>query len=320
MDGTDSDYVTYSAKVNETAVSPTLTYNQGTGVMVNTGDVLDQVLLGYADEGYAGAKIEQNISVEFPNYTEKFPSQPEGTTYGVNVGVSTNISYDQDDIMYSGKKKTYTDGTRYHVEKSNSATLNYEANAERDEYDSVGNASYNRSRLGNNGLDRYLTCKWPDGSQGMPINATAKYNANAVTNYDDATTVVYTLTLEKKTDVKEGDVVTKVEYQPVEIDKYLKNVKLFGGNPSVPLNNQSSDNKRYVYSEPKSSARVDEKMFTIDTYYEVLTGPEFHDYANYRVVLEVQLRSSSGGVISNSTQKDHIVYTNAKIHPEVIQR
>lgn len=266
--------------------------------------------------------IEQNISVEFPNYTEEFPSRPvdqEGTTYGVNVGVSTNISYDQDDIMYSGKK-TYTDGTRYHVEKSNSATLNYEANAERDEYDSVGNASYNRSRLGNNGLDRYLTCKWPDGSQGMPINATAKYNANAVTNYDDASTVVYTLTLEKKTDVKENGVITKVEYKPVEIDKYLKNVKLFGGDSSVPLTNQSSDNKRYVYSEPKSSARVDEKMFTIDTYYEVLTGPEFHDYANYRVVLEVQLRSSSGGVISNSTQKDHIIYTNAKIHPEVIQR
>ena len=53
------------------------------------------------------------------------------------------------------------------VVNANTATLKYEANYELDAYDSVGSASYNYSRLGNNGLDRTLTCIWPDDAKGM---------------------------------------------------------------------------------------------------------------------------------------------------------
>ncbi len=296
-----------------------------TYIVVSTGDIRSQVTAGIDSDSYQGAAITQTVEIPFNNIDEEFPSRPpdqEGTSqYGVSVSGSSNISYDSDDVVYSSKKVPFSDSKRYYIENANTATLKYEANDELDKYDSVGAASYNYSHLGNNGLDRSLTCKWPNGTEGMPISATAKYNANKVTNYDDAATIVYTLTLYKKTDTKENGKVTGVQYVQVPIEDYLKNVKVYGGDTAIPLTkNQSSDNMRYVYSQAKEAANEDEKVFTIGTYYEVVTGPTFHDFANYRVVLEVQLRNSSGTVISNSTQNDYIVYTNAKIYPEVIQQ
>lgn len=229
----------------------------------------------------------------------------------------------EDDVVYSGKKDSFADTKRYYIENANTATLRYEAKDELDSYDSIGSASYNYSRLGNNGLDRFLTCIWPAEDDGMPVNATAKYNASAVTNYEDAVTIRYTLTLFKKTDIKdENDIITSVKYQQVDIDNYLKDVKLYGGTSgsTVLTKSAQSDDQKYIYTEAVSDANVDEQIFTIGTYFEVVTGGLFHDYANYKVVLEVSLLNNGSGVISNSTQKDHIVYTNAKIYPEVIQQ
>lgn len=321
--GTDESDIVTSGTVDGTTRSTKAT-RSSSYITVKTGDICSQVIQGAsAAEGYDGATITQTIAVTFPGFDEEFPARPadQETTYGVNASVSSNISYDNDELTYSGKKITYTDTSRYYVENANSATLKYEADDELDRYDSVGSASYNYSHLGNNGFDRLKTCMWPENLSGMPISATAKYNAAAVTNYEDAVTIRYTLMLYKKTDVTDPETgnITKVEYQQVDIDNYLMNVKLYGGSTTAPLTKSaSSDDQRYVYSESVSAANVDERLFTIGTYYEVVTGGNFHDYANYRVVLEVRLLNSGGATISNSTQKDHIVYTNAKIYPEVI--
>lgn len=319
--GTDESNISSSGTVDGIPVATSASLSSSY-VTVKSGDICSQVIQGASNaEGYDGATITQTIVVAFPGFDEEFPARPadQETTYGVGVSVSSNISYDNDGLTYSGKKITYADGSRYYVENANSATLRYEANDEIDLYDSVGSASYNYSHLGNNGLDRLRTCMWPNNLSGMPISATAKYNAAAVSNYDDAYSIRYTLTLYKKTDVVSAGNITKVEYQQVDIDDYLKNVKVYGGNTTTPLTkNDSSDNQKYVYSELVSAANVDERLFTVGTYYEVVTGGDFHDYANYRVVMEVRLLNSGGATISNSTQKDHIVYTNAKIYPEVI--
>ena len=293
-------------------------------ITVKTGDIRSQVTDGYSSGSYKGATIRQKIEIEFTNIDEEFPSRPadQETQYGVSATVTSNISYVENDVAYSGKKAIYVDSKRYYIENANSATLRYEAKDELDAYDSIGAASYNYSRLGNNGLDGLLTCMWPVGDEGMPINAMAIYNASAVTNYEDAVTIRYTLTLFKKTDIIENDEVIRVEYQQVDIDDYLKDVKLYGGSSGNTILSKitaQSDDRKYVYAENVSQANVDERLFTIGTYYEVVTGEDFHDYANYKVVLDVSLLNNGGGVISNSTQKDHIIYTNAKIYPEVIQ-
>lgn len=293
-------------------------------ITVSTGDIRSQVTNGYdAGNSYTGATITQSITIPFNNIDEEFPSRPEDqeTQYGVSVSVTSNISYKNSDVAYSSKKAIFNDDKRYYIVNANTATLKYEANYELDSYDSVGSASYNYSRLGNNGLDRTLTCIWPDDAEGMPINATAMYNAAAVTNFEDATTIRYTLSLYKKTDVGTGTI-TSVEYQLVNINDYLEDVKLYGGTGGSTVLTKiagQSDEQKYVYTESVDSANRDERLFTIGTYFEVITGGDFHDYANYRVVLEVSLLNSGGGVISNSVQRDHIVYTNAKIYPEVIQ-
>ena len=307
-----------------TSTTPTVqAVPSSSNIIVKTGDIRSQVTNGYDSNSYTGATITQTITIPFNNIDEEFPSRPEDQDiqYGASVSVTSNISYANADVAYSSKKAIYNDSRRYYIVNANTATLKYEANYELDSYDSVGSASYNYSRLGNNGLDRTLTCIWPDDAEGMPINATAIYNAAAVTNFEDATTIRYTLSLYKKTDVGTGTI-SSVEYQLVDIDDYLEDVKLYGGTGGSTVLTKiagQSDEQKYVYTESVDSANRDERLFTIGTYYEVITGGDFHDYANYRVVLEVSLLNSNNAVISNSVQRDHIVYTNAKIYPEVIQ-
>ena len=319
--------ITASCSVTNTSGASTTPAVQAvpssSNIIVKTGDIRSQVTNGYDSNSYTGAIITQTITIPFNNIDEEFPSRPEDQDiqYGASVSVTSNISYANADVAYSSKKAIYNDTRRFYIVNANTATLKYEANYELDAYDSVGSASYNYSRLGNNGLDRTLTCIWPGDAEGMPINATAMYNAAAVTNFEDAVTIRYTMSLYKKTDVGTGTI-TGVEYQLVDIGDYLKDVRLYGGTGgSTVLTKiaEQSDEQKYVYTESVDSANRDERLFTIGTYFEVITGGDFHDYANYRVVLEVSLLNSNNAVISNSVQRDHIVYTNAKIYPEVIQ-
>ena len=310
-----------SGSVNNTSVT-TVSSLVGSNVLVKTGNIRQQVTENARNENYTGATITQSISVTFLNFEDEFPERPsDSDNYGVDVSVSSNISYNAEGLSYSGKKIPYDFGTRYYVEKANSATLKYKANKELDEYDSVGSASHNNSRLGNNGQNRFLTCMWPEDDDGMPISATAAYNASRVANIETAKTIVYTLSLYKKTDTVDGEGnITKVSYEQVDIDTYLKNVEVHGGGDTPLVKNAvSSTSKEYVYSELISAANKDENVFTLGTQFEVVTGGSFNDYANYRVMLEVHLLSEGGATISNSTVKDYIVYTNAKIYPEVIQ-
>lgn len=312
--------ITSSGTVDDTPVSTEASL-VGSYVTVKTGDIRNQVIQGANQENYDGATITQTINVTFLGYEDEFPARPsDQELYGVNPSVSSNISYDENGLTFSGKKISHIFDKRYYVEKANTATIKYEADDVRDNYDSVGFSSFNNSRLGNNGLDRSYTCAYPD--DGMPINATAVYNASMVANYDSAETIVYTLTLFKKTDVVENGVVKKVSYEQVDIAEYLKNVKIFGGKRGITelTKTSASNNQQYVYSELVEDANEDAKMFTIGTYFEVVTGGEFQDYANYRVVLETHLLTENGAAISNSVVKDYIVYTNAKIWPEVIQQ
>ena len=69
------------------------------------------------------------------------------------------------------------------------------------------------------------------------------------------------------------------------------------------------------------------QRITADIDFAVITGAGFKDYANYRFVLEVDLlktvtndsnKSDLASITSNSAAHDWIVYTNAKINPDML--
>jgi hypothetical protein len=71
----------------------------------------------------------------------------------------------------------------------------------------------------------------------------------------------------------------------------------------------------------------DNQRITADIDFTVITGAGFKDYANYRFVLEVDLLKTADNNISeselvsitlNSAAHDWIVYTNAKINPDML--
>ena len=71
----------------------------------------------------------------------------------------------------------------------------------------------------------------------------------------------------------------------------------------------------------------DNQSISADIDFAVITGIGFREYANYRFVLEVDLLKSTitdinepvfDSITSNSAAYDWIVYTNAKINPDML--
>ena len=65
-----------------------------------------------------------------------------------------------------------------------------------------------------------------------------------------------------------------------------------------------------------------DSMLSIPITFEVLTGTPFENagltYSNFKVVVQAQLQNDEDGVLNSSIAENYLVYTNAKIYPDVI--
>ena len=127
-------------------------------------------------------------------------------------------------------------------------------------------------------------------------------------NYDLSTDIVYKLSLWKK--VTDGSGNTNY-VQVSDISQYLSNVTLI--DKEVTLTPDVLDSSKYVYTgEIDHTASKDkDKLFEADFSCNVLTSKK--DYANYRILMEVELVGVSG-----TWKSSYIIYTYAKFDPSVI--
>ena len=70
-----------------------------------------------------------------------------------------------------------------------------------------------------------------------------------------------------------------------------------------------------------SDSEVD-SMLSIPITFDVLTGTPFETagltYSNFKVVVQAQLQKGENDVLNSSIAENYLVYTNAKIYPDVI--
>ncbi len=252
---------------------------------------------------------------------DEFPQKNAGDVgIGVNVASTSNLAYQTDRLSHTSMTQPFeTSGYYYYIESVNSAKIKYFAVDELDQYDEYGRTSQNESRLGPNGNSSDL--EW------MPIDTELDYNLTSIetSNLTSAQKVKLTMTVSKKEDkTSVVDGVTKVvgaEYKQVDnISDYLKVDSFKSGNNTVNKIAADSTVGEYVYEINKSNCnqKLGLNIFDFDVALSVKTGRNFTEYANYRVTIQAELLKENGDVVENTRVKDYIVYTNAKIHPEVI--
>ena len=234
---------------------------------------------------------------------------------GVNVAARSNLAYDRERLAYTSMSKPFAaDSHYYNIESVSAAILNYYATDELDAYDTDGSQSRNMSRLGVNG--RTST------EDRMPIHSEADYNVGVLDNWNQGKKLRVRMILSKKTDTFDAQDTAKVvgaDYVQVDaISNYLDSVGLSSGETAFVKKDDLSSAKEYVYEADCASCQFTDGYYHFNVAFTVKTGEGFKEYANYQVYLVAELLDESGQAVEGSGARDYIVYTNAKVFPEVL--
>ncbi len=226
---------------------------------------------------------------------EQFPERKTQTSgNGVVFSANSNLAYVQDDIEYSNISESRTDTRSYYRENITAASLNY--NIPSDSPDEM-------IKLGINGRE-----------SNDDITAVGYYNVMNLSAEDlnKAAKVKFTLSLYQKNGMG--------TYDPVNINKYLERIKLYGKDGTGQSVTSDNDSCYYIFG--KDDLNYEAGSFEVVSTYSVRTGAAFENesqiYANYKVQLTAQLLDTNDNPLENTGCSDYIIYTNAKIFTEML--
>lgn len=280
---------------------------------------------------------------------DEFPIKETSGNIGVNVAVTTNLAYESTGLAFSSISEKYDqDSHYYYIESVPSATLTYTPlSNDADLYEKIGEESKNQTTLGVNGKKALKTM--------MPVNTEAVYNVVSLPDAQKADIVRLTFALSKKTDTVDATTgLKKAQYDQItELGNYLgkitfeskdakRIVQATGSSITVDLDAADCDYSGGAYN--------------IKISFEAKTGEGFVDYANYRVDLMAELYyteqitneetgqgtdqvndeenneennaennettnqvTSQENNVENSIANDYLIYTNAKINPDILK-
>lgn len=282
--------------------------------------------LGNAANGYA---ITYELEYELNYFDENdLPAQfslnaEKVDEVGTKVIGYSNISSSQTNVAYSAtSEKDDTTSLRYYVSDSAQASLNYNV------VHTTGEMSGPYSYLGINPLDEPET--------EHLIKTLAQYDTHSLKNSGDY--IEFSLKLSKKSDYSED----------LAIGTYIKSLKIRGTNNDLIFDSDTMANgsfksfsgTKYLivtrtdteykirvhkdYVQKQGSDDSGRYLFPIE--YTVYTGDEkFNNdglmYSNYKVSVHAEMWSAiTGGTESEPSNADnYLIYTNAKVDPDVIK-
>ena len=258
----------------------------------------------------------------------QFPAnEDDNSGVGSRVVGYSNIGSTAESATYSASSWKYDNETnRYYTADLKKATLTY--NAVR----TTGELAGPYSELGINPLEEIEDNK-------SLIHSQAQYDVSKLKEKGDY--IEITVRLSRKLNYN--------QYLP--IDTYIENMKIYGLNDVVIFDqsmqgNEKTTNDAYgnmLYKVTKSSdvytirVRADQVktlgdisdgrfLFPID--FEVKTGDDLFNnnglmYSNYRVTVEAKMFAEADSAANSyyvpSLCNDYLIYTNAKVNPEVIE-
>ena len=291
------------------------TFAKGTA-NYESGGVINRLKASY---GQVQAVIYSKIEIDFDEYLleDEFPKKTAGEEYGVYVKAASNLAYDTETLPHSGMTEDYqTDHHKYYIDSVKSAALHYVSKLnDLDIYDEIGFGSSNRSTLGVNGrsVDDTERTNIPEGAGYMPVNTEAFYDVQEIPNLETAKRLKLTFRLKKKSGGGYGSDLLMQDYLDSNIRFSLNSENAVSVEAAGTVATAVLDVSNYDFSG---------HMVDIAVTLNAKSGSGFTEYANYRVDLTAELFSDEGCTVplDNSVATDYLIYTNAKVVPELLSK
>jgi hypothetical protein len=318
-----------------------------------------KIKLATGEAYYAGNKTEGNGKIYRHAYNGLFAMTSGATIQNLSIASDSSITVNALDEMYIGNVvarasgglilssvKVCNDGKTTPVDYATiddtGSSINiFSYNAVYNSlFDNDGNGNYGQLGLDGKEMDE-------SGASFVQIKSAARYNTYEYNQKTAGNYVKITVKLSKKGEADETDPYTTA----LKISDYLADFEILDKNghafeetlddPStedvdegITVTKNSSDNI-YTYIVPKDMLdTLSDDEFYIPINFKAYSGnnltfegknsgetPKDMQYSNYKVHVTVGLLATrtSESVLPNSDGQDHIIYTNAKIHSEVIE-
>lgn len=217
------------------------------------------------------------------------------TAVGISRIANTSIQ-----LPITGNKKDIEDKNRYYITNLSKAILKYSTVDQTGSKDTTKQLGINPSDTANNRSDIIYT------------KADYDYSNVDAAILEKATSIRYKMQLFQKN--SDG---TYDETRPLSIASYLP--VMFKENTQ-----KSSVNEETTYQWEERFDRNASGLLSTRFRFSPLTGAKFEEkgytYANYRVRLTVVLLDKDGKEIADTKATDYIIYTNARIYQEILNK
>ena len=293
--------------------------------------------------------VEYYFTCPYAKLSEQFPANPsESPNIGSKVIGYSNISASSENAAYSSTTIKRDDSVRYYTMDVSNASLLYDAELApspalfEENGDTYGFYGGDYSYLGINGIETI-------GNSSV-IYSEAVYDTSDIENNGDY--IEFRLSLSSKGDYiepnKDNDTYGGTA---LDINDYIEDIKICGKDISSSEQLVLFDTKKNINSvtqtENSETVTVSSGTFTSDgkvlklrvrkdmlrnrgedsgiyalsVEFKVKAIAEGQTYSNYKVSLTARVYEDMGSTSfdDNSFAADHIIYTNAKVNPEVMQ-
>lgn len=255
-----------------------------------------------AEDDSSAVTVTADITFTYAG-TDHFPARntsDDADSSGISaVGIS-RIANTSIQLPITGNKEAIEDENRYYITNLSKAILKYSTVDQTGSKDTTKQLGINPSDTANNRSDIIYT------------KADYDYSNVDAAILEKATSIRYKMQLFQKN--SDG---TYDETRPLSIASYLP--VMFKENTQ-----KSSVNEETTYQWEERFDRNASGLLSTRFRFSPLTGAKFEEkgytYANYRVRLTVVLLDKDGKEIADTKATDYIIYTNARIYQEILNK
>ena len=284
-------------------------------------------ILGTAGVNSVDLKVDYDLVYQPTQISGQFPKgifNGSEVENGTKVVGYSNVGSSLESVSYSANTSRLREEYFYYTSDISSADLSYYVDEKpyRD-YGDEDNPNFNSSYTVKAGPYSMIGINPVEEDTNMYVATHAVYDVSEVES--NAQYVRIAISLQKRAGT------TNPYDTNLELSHYFTYLAIWGKNGSgevVALNTGSVSGTEYVITVPRSSLQLvpdHENQYYVPITFVVKSGSGFEadtlEYSNYKVKLKMDLRDtdSSASAVDNSADEDHIIYTNAKVQPKVIQ-
>ena len=249
------------------------------------------------DTSHQKVIIEVVVTLKYTTVANQFPARvSESAQTGIGVSVQSCVANRESQLPITTLKNAVDDNNRYYIEKLSYATLDYSMKPVAETSDGDKNA--------------------PLGINASEDVEETEFTIDTIGNYDCSGVDADVLSNAKKIRY------TIQLYQKEQNTNDYSEASLNIGTYWTYCSQSISPGSTGIVITEDITDTSNSKVFRIPITFKVLTGKPFEEaglmYSNYKVTLKAELLDASGNPLNGTEATDYIIYTNARIYPQMM--